>query len=239
MNDALTALYALQQVDSALVKAQRQYQALDPGQAEKEAAEQARARAERISHEYHETLRNLHDAELELKSVEAKKKECESKLYGGKITVPKEMAAMQQEIEALGRQRGRLDERVLTLMDAIETQKGEEAETKAALEAAEAALAKKQSEYRTLSRQLAAKIQNLQQRRTEMISSIPAPLLKRYEAIRSSHGGVGIARVEGGLCGACHTSLSSNVIRAIETTATVETCENCGRLLCVVAETTE
>jgi len=234
MNKALTALYALQQIDSALALAQRKYQALDPGRAEQAAAESARQTYAHLSHTYHETVRDLHDAELELKSVEAKKKDFETKLYSGKVQAFKELEAMQQEIEALGRQRSRLDEKILTLMDQIETRRAQEAEAKAKLEAAEAALAEKQTAYKTSARALAERIRALTAERPKHAETIPPPLLKRYEAIRAAKQGVGIARIEDGVCGACHTSLPANLIRLVEETENVEVCENCGRMICLV-----
>src|SRR5947207_1768280 len=138
MNPNLSALYALQQVDSALALATRQYQALDPGRAEQSAAESALALHDRLLRSLHETEGNLKDSELEQLAVEKKKKDFETKLYSGKVQAPKELASMQEEIEALGRQRGRLDERILTLMDEAEVRRTEEAEAKARLEAADA-----------------------------------------------------------------------------------------------------
>ena len=232
MNKALNALYDLQQVDSALALATKQYQALDPGRAEQAAAESAKALFERQEREHHETTRDLHDAELELKTVETKKKDFEAKLYSGKVQNFKELESIQQEIEALGRQRGRLDERILTLMDQLEVRRSEEAAAKAKLEQADAALAAKQADYKAKARALADKIRSLTSQRNEMAPAIPPALLKRYDSIRAAKQGVGIGRVEDGVCSACHTTLPSNLVRSVEETENVETCENCGRLLC-------
>ena len=233
MNKALNALYALQQVDSALAAAHRQYQALDPGRAEQAAADSARALYERTAREQSETTRDLHDSELELRTVEAKKKEFETKLYSGKVQAFKELESIQQEIEALGRQRGRLDERILTLMDQLETRKAADAEAQQKLQETSAALAAKQAQHKESSRKLAAQIHALTDQRTRMAADVAPALLKRYDAIQKSRGGVGIGRVEDGMCSVCHTSLPSNVVRAVEDTDNVEVCENCGRLLCM------
>lgn len=232
MNKALTALYALQQVDSALALAQRNYRALDPGRTEQAAAESARETHAHLSQASQETVRDLRDAELELKTVEGKKKDFEAKLYSGKVQAFKELEALQQEIEALGRQRGRLDEKILVLMEQVETQRAQEAEAKAKLDAAESALARKQAEHKAAARALAERIRALTAEREKRAAVIPPPLLKRYDALRAAKQGVGIARIEDGLCGACHTSLPTNLIRAVEETESVEICENCGRMLC-------
>ena len=66
MNASLTDLYALQQVDSTLMAANRRFRALDQGLAEKAAAETAIELHERLSRTFHETTGDLRDAELEV-----------------------------------------------------------------------------------------------------------------------------------------------------------------------------
>ena len=126
-------------VDSALDLARRKFQALDQGQAEKAALDSAREIAERTSRTREETAGDLKDAELEQQAVEKKKKDYETKLYSGKVTSPKELMDIQHEIEALGRQRGMLDERILTLMDQVETRRNEAEESERTLKSADSA----------------------------------------------------------------------------------------------------
>src|SRR5436309_1932396 len=161
MNQALADLYELQQVDSALDLAKRQFQALDPGRAEQAATETARTLHERMTREHHNTAGDLKDSELELQAVEKKKKDFETKLYSGKVQSPKELQAIQEEIEALGRQRGRLDDRILTLMEQLELRRTEEAQAEMKLQTAEAELATKQDQHKTAGRALAARIDSL------------------------------------------------------------------------------
>src|SRR5690242_10769945 len=132
MKEQLLSLYELQKLDSALAALQKQYSALDPGRTEQSEATAAQAAHQEADAALHATSAALHDAELEQKSVEAKTAEFEKKLYGGSIRVPKELQAMQEEIEMLKKQRGRLDEKILTLMDDLEIQRTREAETRQA-----------------------------------------------------------------------------------------------------------
>jgi hypothetical protein len=233
MNQALNALYRLQEVDSALALAYKRYNALDKGAAEQAAAESARSLHERTEKERHDTARDLQDSELELKTLEEHKTAFEKKLNSGKVTNWKELQDLQSEIDALARQRSKLDERILTLMDQLEARRAAEYETASTLKAANDALAARQSEYKTAARKLAVQIQQLTAQREELAKPVAPGLLSRYESIRKSKGGVGIAKLIDGDCGACHTSLPSGVVRAVQDTDRIETCENCGRMLCV------
>lgn len=232
MNEALNALYELQRVDSALAVASRKFNALDPGRAEEAAAESARAIHERMVGAHHETARDLQDAELELKSIEKKKVDYEYKLKSGKGSW-KELEQFQQEVDALGRHRSLLDERILTLMEQLEVRRKAETESTAALEQAEKALKTKQADYKTNYRTLGASIKTLTAARAEKVKAIAAPLLKRYEAIRVGKQGVGISKIEGDSCSVCHTNLPTEVIEDVTKTQNLETCPNCGRLLCL------
>jgi predicted nucleic acid-binding Zn-ribbon protein len=233
MNQALNALYQLQEVDSALALANKRLNALDKGAAEQAATESSRALHERTEQERHDTARDLHDSELELKTLEAHKATFEKKLNSGKVTNWKELQDLQSEIDALGRQRSNLDERILTLMDQLETRRAAEVQTAAALRAAEEALAGKQAQYKADGRKWALRIQQLTAEREELAKPVAPGLMARYESIRKSKGGVGIAKLVGNDCSACHTSLPSGVVTRVENTESIETCENCGRMLCV------
>lgn len=233
MNEALNALYKLQEVDSALALAYKRYNALDKGAVEQAAAESARALHERTEKERHDTARDLQDSELELKTLEEHKAGFEKKLNSGRVTNWKELQDLQSEIDSLARHRSTLDEKILTLMDQLEVRRATETETAAKLKETAEAFAAKQAEYKADGRKLAVRIQQLTAQRDELAKPVAPGLLSRYESIRKSKGGVGIAKLVGNDCSACHTSLPSGVVTRVEKTESIETCENCGRMLCV------
>jgi len=233
MNPSLTDLFELQKVDSALRLATRRLKALDEGAAERSAAETARELHERLSRTFHDTSGDLKDAELEVQGVDKKRKDFESKLYGGSVQNPKELQSIQQEIEALGRQKEKLDEKIIALMDQVETRRKEEADSKAQRESTEAAHTTKQAEWKKASAALNKEIKKLTAQRDQLAKPIPPAMMKRYDAFRTAKQGVGIARIEGNLCGACHTNLPSNLIRRVKDSDSIELCENCGRMLCI------
>ncbi|HZO88403.1 MAG TPA: C4-type zinc ribbon domain-containing protein [Chthonomonadaceae bacterium] len=230
----LQALYRLQQLDSALAALQRQYNALDQGRAEKAALEAAQAAHKEADTTLHATSTALRDSELEEQTVETKAAAMEKKLYGGTVRAPKELQSLQEEIEMLKRQRGRLDEKILTLMDEVEAQRAREAETKQALAAAEAAFQAKRAAYKRDAEALVAQARIVAAQRAEAAKAVPPALLKRYESLRASKGGLAIAALEDeNACGGCKMGLPSSQVKRIHEGNTIEVCENCGRLLCI------
>lgn len=233
MKEKLAALYALQQLDSALAALQKQYAALDKGATEQAAFETAQAAHQQAETALHTVSGSLRDAELEQKTVEAKRADFEKKLYGGSIRVPKELQAMQEEIEMLGRQRGRLDEQILMFMDDLETRRKEEAEAKQALKAAKSAFQEKRANYKQAAETLVAEARKRSAERAAAAKQIEPALLKRYESLRAATNGVAISPIiEGNACGGCRMALPSMLVVRVHEGTGMETCQNCGRLLC-------
>jgi predicted nucleic acid-binding Zn-ribbon protein len=236
MNQALIALHALQEVDTAIAHTERDFRALDTGAVEKAELDSAEAAHTEAAEELRRAERDRLDAELELKSVEEKKRDHEGKLYSGKVTNGKELDAMQHEVEALGRRRAHLDGLILERMERGDEQARAVADLSATLERARAAYSVKAEAYAGRARRLRADMAGLQRMRAERVVDVAPPLLKRYEAIRAAKHGVGLAAIADGRCGACRTSLPKNTVIGVRETDNLITCESCGRLLCIAPE---
>ncbi|MDR1412470.1 MAG: hypothetical protein LBJ07_00895 [Actinomycetes bacterium] len=66
----------------------------------------------------------------------------------------------------------------------------------------------------------------------EQLSALVAPTtLKRYEKIRDAKDGVGVARFEGGKCGACQVPVPASMRAGLEDADDFEICPTCKRLL--------
>ncbi len=120
VRDTLTALYAVQEVDTLLVRAKRSQSNLDNGTEASAAAEAANAVSKQKRDSYHKLAGELKDSELKLETVETKRKSYQQKLYQGSVTNARELANFEKEIEALGRQQSDLDGRILGLMEEAE-----------------------------------------------------------------------------------------------------------------------
>src|SRR5207244_3162687 len=120
-------------------------------------------------------------AELELKTVEEKKATVQKKLYEGRIVIPKELTAMEHEIEMFGRQRGRLDEQILTLMDEIETTTAEVARLREERDAAQSAWEKQVAHFKRESARIQGELGRLVPERQAVAGTIEPRTLQRYE----------------------------------------------------------
>lgn len=233
MKEQLAALYALQKLDSGMDALKRKFAALDKGAAEKAAYDAANATFKELDHALHGHSGMLKDTELEQKAVEEKRAAEEKKLYSGTVRNPKELTAMQEEVEMLARQRTRLDEKIVELMGEVEAAKQHQAVAKKALSAARAALKAKVAVAQTAASEMSAIAQKLTAHREEALKKIPDPLLKRYDELKKANQGIGIAPVvDGNTCGGCRMGLPSQIVTRLRLGNDIQTCLNCGRMLC-------
>lgn len=231
MREKLKPLYELQQLDLQLAKAQKAKASLDDGSSKRQQVEAARAEVEKAEKLLHEATTEMHDKDLNLKTVETKQKSFRDKLYGGTVSNPKELESMEKEVEMLGRQKDKLEERILELLDTVE-------EHQSSLAAAQAALKRQEDECAAYIRKLRdddaaldARIRELSAAREKALTTVDPALLKRYGSMRAHAGGVVVSKLEDGHCSACHTQMTSGFIRAVQADQELHTCDNCGRML--------
>ncbi len=231
MSEQLDALYQLQLIDLELDKYKKAKAALDDGSARKEQVERWRAQSVEADRLLHEAATELRDKELTVKSIEEKKKQFQDKMYSGKVSNPKELSGMNDEVKMLDRQRGKLEERMLELMEIVEGSKITAANAAESLKQQQEKLDAYLAKVAENSRILTKNIEILAHRRETAAGHIEPALLKRYEALQARIGVLAIGKIEGNQCGGCHTGLMVFQLRELELNKGVVTCENCGRIL--------
>lgn len=232
VQETLTALYAVQQIDTLTQRAKRSQSNLDNGTAAGAAADAANSVVVSKKAELHKVAGDLKDNELKLATVETKRKSYQQKLYQGTVTNAKELANIEKEIEALGRQQSDLDGRILLLMDETEEAQAASGVAEASAHAAEGHKTETIAAYRSRYESLTLELANLTQQRESAAALVEDKVaLKRYDNIRVKASGVGIAKIEGDTCGGCHMKLSSTLIKSVKERTQIQPCENCGRLL--------
>ncbi len=82
-------------------------------------------------------------------------------------------------------------------------------------------------------RVIEAELREEQVRRAEAAEGLPDDLMAEYGRLRGRSGGIGVARLAGSQCGACHLTLSAVEVARIKKLPAdaVAHCEECGRIL--------
>jgi predicted nucleic acid-binding Zn-ribbon protein len=234
VSETLTALYAVQQKDTLIQRAKRSQSGLDNGTAASAAAEAANNLAHQKRSEMHKLAGDLKDNELKLETIETKRKSYQKKLYQGSVTNARELANIEKEVEALGRQESDLDGRILGLMEEVEQAQADSAVADAQAQTAEGHQTEVLAAYRSRYDALTLEIATLTQERQAAAALVEdKAALKRYDDIRARASGIGIAKIEGDTCSGCRMKLGSALIKTVKDASQIQTCENCGRLLLV------
>jgi predicted nucleic acid-binding Zn-ribbon protein len=229
---SVSRLYDLQQTDLALAHALARREGLDNGE---RLRDETVALADRLAalHGQHAAAHSrMRALELEVHSLRDKRAKIEQEMYSGRIGSPKELAAMQEEVEVLGRQQSRLEDQILGLMEETERLDVHLRETGQQLEAARAALDRHLEAYHQAVADTDARIAEMTARRADLASTVDEALLRRYDLLRERKGGLAVVAVRAGVCDGCHVVVPERLYTRLERDPDlVAACDGCGRLL--------
>ncbi len=176
-----------------------------------------------------ELKQQQHSAEWEIDDLTGKITSAEEQLYDGKITNPKELSSLQQEVNMLKAKQDKLETRALEIIDQVE-------QAESGTDAIKGEVDKLAEEWQVQQGQLSAeieelksKISDLQQKRQSLAAEIDRQVLELYEGIRKQKGQA-IARVEQGICRSCRISLPVSELQQARGGNLVQ-CGSCGRIL--------
>lgn len=180
-----------------------------------------------------ELQRSQKRLEDEVATLEAKGEAENKRLYSGTITSPRELQALQEEIDGLIRRQRDLEDDLLDLMERVEPllEDADGIESRRDEAAADATRIAERlaADEAAIDAELAA----AQAARDEVAATLPPDLLASYEKLRERLGGVAVARLEGTQCTGCHLSLPATELDAVRRAGpdTVVHHEECGRIL--------
>jgi predicted nucleic acid-binding Zn-ribbon protein len=143
----------------------------------------------------------------------------------------KEYQAMLKEIETLEAGIDAKEERLLELMDELDTG-GEEHEVELKKISQEEALyAKEKETLEERARSLETKIAALEAKKPGLLKSVNPALQKKYERLLNNLGTLPIARIEGDSCGGCRERQPPQLVHEVNKNEKIIACEGCGRIL--------
>jgi predicted nucleic acid-binding Zn-ribbon protein len=171
--------------------------------------------------------------EDEVAMLEAKIAELDSSMYGGGVTSPRELQTMQEEIESLRRRLRGVEDEIIELMeyvDPLDSQLAEAAEQRGALDTSAQAWLGKVTEQEVV---IDGELDVVRTERDSIAGGLSPEVMEMYEDLRRSFAGLGIVRLEHGICGGCHLALPRAEVDRVKHLApdVPVHCEECGRLL--------
>lgn len=226
----LIRLHKLHELDGEMLEIKKHAAAMVEG---RELLAQAEA-AKKVYDVEHGAFKVVADEVKELENqnqaIDAKAKKDSDLLYGGKVVNPREVDALEKDIQSLKLRKSQNEDRMLELMDRLPpleaASKAAESifrEKKKALDAWKVRAAEEKTQLETRYRALGAK-------RPELVKVINPSLLARYEAIRAKYQ-TGMSEVlKTNTCNECGTRVPEKTLDTLKNDG-IGTCESCHRLL--------
>jgi uncharacterized protein len=225
------ALYQLQQIDLELERISNEQQAVATSLQSDATLQKLRAEHKRAEQQLQVALQAQRDAEWALEDVSQRLKAQAQRLYSGIVKNPKELNALQQEIQHLRMQQGLQEEKTLEAMDATESSQ-EAVQTKSAeLRRAEEAWISQSAALLARRDQLESRQQEVQAKREQLTTRLDVGLVSRYDNIRRTRQGRAVSKVEQSSCQWCRVILTPSQLQHVRTSSELQTCSNCGRIL--------
>jgi predicted nucleic acid-binding Zn-ribbon protein len=191
------------------------------------------AKAAEVEERRHALQRDQQRLEDEITLIRDKAASHDKTLYSGTISNPRELQAMQDEIAALKRRIGQLEDQELELMEQLEPLDGEVAGLAAERAAADEQAANLRARIAEAEVTIDAELSENEAQRASLAAEVDEDLLHEYDSLRRRTGGIAIARLVGSNCGGCHLQLSAVEVARLKKLGPDEpaNCEECGRLL--------
>ncbi|HZT08982.1 MAG TPA: C4-type zinc ribbon domain-containing protein [Chloroflexota bacterium] len=173
------------------------------------------------------------DLELQAEDRRVKIASDEAKLYGGRVTNPKELQSLSDEVAQDRRQLSAVEDQLLLLLERIDELTTKLAEEDSAYERELAAWNASQQSARDALDTAQSNLGALEQQRTSAASQVAPADLTTYETIRRQKGGTAVAQVQQRTCQACRVALTPSQEQRARIGNDLVLCNSCGRILFV------
>lgn len=176
-----------------------------------------------------ERLAEIKKAELEVEASREKiRKYREQQIQ---LKSNQEFRAMENEIAGVEKTIRQIEDRMLEMMETMETAQGEVRERESALKAEEVSVKREIDAAEQRAREVQAELEKARQGRPAMATGIDTMRMQHYERIMKSKHEKALVPVEHGACGGCHMKLPPYQVHDARKQAAIVVCEYCGRML--------
>jgi len=155
----------------------------------------------------------------------------EVRLYGGKISNPKELKGIEDEVKALKARRDRDETKLLEKIETTEALSDGQIKLNEQLQTARAEADLAQASFERASGDVETQISRSKGQREEILKAVAPDTLKLYDRLRNEKQGLAVAVLAGSTCGGCHVELPAQELDRIVAVEQVWRCPHCRRIL--------
>jgi len=177
--------------------------------------------------------REQRKSDADVEQVKTRRQRNQQRLDQGQVGSPKELEGLQHELQTLERRISDLEDAELDVMERLENAQTELDRLQSSIEEYDRSLGEHEQRRDAAVTQIDEEVASAESERAQIVDGIPDDLLKLYERLRASHGGVGAAALVQRRCQGCRLELNAADLRAIAAAPDDEVlrCEECQRIL--------
>jgi uncharacterized protein len=192
--------------------------------------EALRSRARQAQDAEDAGIRKLED---ETVTLEQKMEAEQGKLMSGEVTNPKEVANLSRELDALRKQKEKLESETLVEMEVREKAAEQVAKIEATITEGKRREGVLVKDFQEKGGVLTADVARLEKERAAVAAAIDPTLRAQYERLRETKHGIGLGVLHDATCSACRVELPSTKVEALRSGPAVGICPACHRLIVV------
>jgi predicted nucleic acid-binding Zn-ribbon protein len=182
--------------------------------------------------------REQRKADADVEQVKSRRTRDRDRVDGGLVSDPRQLQAIQHEIETLDRRINALEDEELAVMERLESAQLEFDKLTAELASVEVEGAEALKARDAATTDISGRERDARAERDTLATQLPAELLALYERLRAQLGGVGVGALHHGRCGGCQLDVGAADLARMSTAPDDEVlrCEECNRILVRTAE---
>lgn len=190
-----------------------------------------------VQRQIDDVIKDVNHREGELAIIEQKIAGEEKKLYSGAVVNPKELSALQSEIEMLKRRKSPMEEAILERLMGRDEHYAERERLQAEITDLEKEAGELRRRITEATDEIEAELSAEEVKRAAIVRELPEEVLDLYATLRSAKQGTGAGALVDGVCAACHEALPAmeldRIRQAARTGETLFRCVHCRRILVV------
>lgn len=177
--------------------------------------------------------REQRKADADVEQVKTRRQRNADRVDGGMVSDPKQLQALQHEIQTLDKRIVDLEDEELAVMERLEDAQSRLAALAAELAGVEQEGASLVQKRAAITAEIEGQRADAQAERDTLSSDLPADLLALYDRLRTQLGGVGVGALQHGRCGGCQLNVGAADLARMATAPSDEVlrCEECNRIL--------
>jgi predicted nucleic acid-binding Zn-ribbon protein len=192
----------------------------------------------RLQTEVDDLAREQRKADADVEQVKSRRVRNQERIDAGQVGDPKQLQALQHEIETLGRRINDLEDVEIDVMERLEAAQKELAGCMAELDTLRVEIDETTVARDGAASDISARRSVAEAERTTLADELPEQLRTLYERLRAQLGGVGAGRIQRGRCGGCQLDIGAADLARMAAAPDDEVlrCEECNRILVRTAD---